>query len=151
MNTSKQPQSEWGKYVIRVLSRHGSSPQKQRARTGLAHTTIYSWLDDVPPNRDGVIDFAQGMGEDVNEALRIAGKSPIYTEPEPDSPEAVELALGRLIMDLREQFNTDRIALRQFGGRESLKTVADVEALRPILEEDIRQELAERAREKHEA
>lgn len=71
----------WADYVQRVMTKHEATLRSQRQRTGLAHTTISSWLAGVSPGLEGVIQFAQGFGEDVQEAVRAAGYPPLGPPP----------------------------------------------------------------------
>jgi len=73
----------WTEYVAAVLKKHGASLRSQRQRTGLSHTTVSSWLQGVNPGIDGVRAFAGGFGEDLREALRIAGYGDVHaTDPD---------------------------------------------------------------------
>lgn len=100
MTTSKDPQSSWGQYVLQVMAEHGTNPRQQRARTGIAHTTIYSWLDDIPPKMEGVIQFARGFGRDVEEALRAAG----FEASAAHDPATVREALEQVVQLGRQKY-----------------------------------------------
>lgn len=67
------PTTPFGRWVLAVLKKHGSSLRSQRQRTKLAHTTVMNWLQDTQPSMQGVTAFARGFDEDVDEALRLAG------------------------------------------------------------------------------
>lgn len=88
--TEFSPKSVWGQWVLEVLERHHSGFRQQRQRTGIPHSTVVNWVQDIPPRMDGVIAFAQGMGEDVNQALALAGYDPIQ-------PPSVDAAADQLL------------------------------------------------------
>lgn len=67
----------WSAYVQHVLKKHGATLRSQRIRTGLAHTTVSSWMAGVTPGLEGVIAFAKGFGEDEAEAIQLAGYDPL--------------------------------------------------------------------------
>lgn len=72
----QNPPTAWGKYVKSVLDAHKTWTGGQRYRTQVPPGTVGSWLTGTPPGPEGVIKFARGFGEDVREALRIAGHNP---------------------------------------------------------------------------
>lgn len=76
------PRSPIGLWVKAVLEKHGVNTRQQKIRTGIAHSTVNEWLADTRPQAGSLIQFARGMGEDVNEALRLANYPPLDDEPE---------------------------------------------------------------------
>lgn len=80
--TEYEPKSTWGQWVQQVLDRKHLGMRQQHQRTGISHSVIVGWLQDVTPRMGGVVAFAMGLGEDVNEALMAAGYDPIVTGAE---------------------------------------------------------------------
>jgi hypothetical protein len=73
MSQSREGVGRYGQAVKRVLDDHKATYRSQRARTGLPHSTVVNWVQGVPPTMEGVVAFARGFDEDVNEWLKLAG------------------------------------------------------------------------------
>lgn len=93
---TQQPGTPFGQWVQQVLDKHGATLRSQRQRTGLAHSTILNWMQDVRPQMEAVIAFARGFGEDVNGALQLAGYEPIQ-------PATLDAALDQALDLAREE------------------------------------------------
>lgn len=81
-----QPTCAYGQWVLGVLRKHGATYRSQRARTGIPHSTVLGWVQGIPPRPDGVIQFANGMGEDPDEGMVAAGYLRVVkgSETDPD-------------------------------------------------------------------
>jgi hypothetical protein len=103
-SSTVDPQSPYGKWVLSVLAAHGLNTRSQRPRTTVPHATVRGWLDDTPPQMDGVLKFAKGMREDVNTALALANYPPLPDEAE-DEGEDVDAFRAREARKLSAEFN----------------------------------------------
>lgn len=77
------PTRSFAEAVQQVLDERGLTLRSQRQRTGLAHSTILTWLQGVRPRMEAVIQWANGFGLDVNEWLELAGYARIETREPP--------------------------------------------------------------------
>lgn len=77
------PEQSFAEAVQRVLEEHGLTLRSQRQRTGLAHSTILTWLQGVRPRMEAVIQFAEAFNLDKNEWLALAGYEPILASETP--------------------------------------------------------------------
>lgn len=82
----------WVTYVDAVMKKHGASLRSQRQRTGLAHTTVSSWLQGVTPGLEGALAFIRGFGEDDTEGLRAAGYDTVHSPTNPAAEESLNAA-----------------------------------------------------------
>lgn len=69
---------QFGDAVSRVLLERKASLRGQRRLTGIDHATMSDMKAGVIPRMDKVIDFARGLGLDVNEWLALANYEPIW-------------------------------------------------------------------------
>jgi len=133
-----QNNPDWADYVARVMKKHGATLRSQRQRTGLSHTTVSSWLQGVNPGYDGAVAFADGFGEDVHEALRLAGYQPINPA---DPVMAAEQLLASVKNESGEELTYDpdieHVDVYGFEGAESMtendRRIINV-ALRALIE-----------------
>jgi hypothetical protein len=123
------PITRFGEAVESLIRERGCTLRSQRQRTGIAHSTVKSWIDGVQPSMDAVIAFARGFGLDVNEWLALAGYDPIT----PSTAEAIE-TLRRRGQDAEEPFD-----VAQYDGAAEIS-----ENDRQIINEVVRGLLADR-------
>ncbi|HEU4752223.1 MAG TPA: hypothetical protein VFU47_03870 [Armatimonadota bacterium] len=107
---TQQAATPFGRWVLDVMQAHRVTYRSQRIRTGVPHSTVVNWVQGVPPRMEAVIQFARAFGEDVNQALQLAGYEPIAPDPEDalrslaEAPESeVRGALGRISAQDRER------------------------------------------------
>lgn len=132
-----QPNNLWPQYVDRVLRKHGLSRRGQRIRTRIPHSTVNSWFELVPPQYGNVVQFAAGLGEDINEALKAAGFDPL---PELQALSAWEWLVDELRAMERE---LKRPVLPHFNLHGGFATLTQEEAESVVAE--LREYFAEKA------
>lgn len=116
------------------MEKHKATLRSQRQRTGLSHTTVMGWLQDVKPSMEGAMAFARGFGEDVNAALVLAGYEPVGAAPAEAS--------GVEILDAGMYQLSQRVGrLLPYNGHINRETLTPAEARRQLA--DIEAELRE--------
>lgn len=68
---------KFGAAVRELLDSRGLTLRAASLKTGVDHTTIKQMRDGLVPKKGIVIDFAQGMDENINHWLELAGYEPI--------------------------------------------------------------------------
>jgi hypothetical protein len=92
----------FGAAVGRLLDERSLSLRAQRHLTGIDHDTASQMRRGVVPRMDKVIQFAQGLGLNVNEWLVLAGYAPI--EPEWDPDRALMIGIRRIQQESGSDF-----------------------------------------------
>ncbi len=83
-----------------AMDTHGLTLRGAEYRTGIDHTTILNMRNGRVPGKGAVIDFAIGLGEDVNAWLELAGFEPIPGELVcPVLPDRVREDITRYLVD----------------------------------------------------
>jgi transcriptional regulator with XRE-family HTH domain len=79
---------QFGEAVSELLDSRGLSLRAAALKTGVDHTTISQMRTGMVPKKGIIIDWAVGLGEDINHWLTLAGYEPIpeslVTETKPD-------------------------------------------------------------------
>ena len=101
--------------VVEAYERHGFKSLRQAERiTGINYSTIHAMISRVHiPSRGQVIEWAEGLKEDINHWLRLAGYDPIEIELiDEDSPE-LRPAVEKIINVRNKSGSLDRKALAE--------------------------------------
>ena len=72
VNMSKGNEA-FGNEVKRVMAATGLSLRAVEYKTGIDHTTVLGMVNGRVPKKGTIIDFAQGLGENINTWLSLAG------------------------------------------------------------------------------
>ena len=72
-----KPNPEFAEAVAEALRHHNLTLRGAEYKTGIDHTTVTKMVNGLPPSRGKVIEWAEGLGENINHWLELAGWEPI--------------------------------------------------------------------------
>jgi transcriptional regulator with XRE-family HTH domain len=97
---------QFGEAVSELLDARGLSLRAAALKTGVDHTTISQMRSGMIPKKGIIIDWAVGLGEEINHWLKLAGYEPIpenlITEREPGKESILtqlRISAGKLSKD----------------------------------------------------
>ena len=129
---------KFGEAVSRLLDERGLSLRAQRLWTGIDHDTAALMRQGVVPRMDKVIQFAQGLGLEINEWLVLAGYDPLEPGWDPDRALMAGIRRIRAETGVDFQISAEELQLQQ-------ETPAAVEAALAAIRRRVEQQPAARA------
>lgn len=123
----RERERQFHEAALDAYRRHGfTSYRDAEHKTGVNYSTVYTIVSRGRiPTRGQVIEWAEGLNEDINHWLDLAGHDPIQPdlitgyEQSADVVESVEIALRRTAPDLpKEDFERVMDVVREISQRD---------------------------------
>ncbi len=75
-----KPNPRFSEAISNTLAERGLTLRQAEYKTGIDHTTITRMANGIVPSRGKVIEWAEGLDENINTWLELAGYEPIPAE-----------------------------------------------------------------------